>query len=206
MLVTIACILAAASLVVSWSLTFALLRLRSRSQQLQQALITVQNQLDSQRIHAVGNDLDPYSTLSGLRIALAIEQDHTLPTLTLMLKDALGACDAEVSLLDTRQALLLSEAWGHAEMPDPPDLLIWGSVTCNGYSEVYYKAMLNYLTPYGLLNPTSEQPSHGNPQSSLVVTIVSKLKRELVVAQRRQERGRALSELRADSMLRQIEK
>jgi hypothetical protein len=89
---------------------------------------------------------------------------------------------------------------------DQQDVLIWGDITCNGYKEFYYKADLSYLTPYGSLNPTSEQPSQGNPQSSLAVTIVSKLKKELNVAQKRYERGRAIKELREEGMLRQIEK
>jgi len=198
-------VLAVASITVSAGLTAAVLRLHKRSQQLQKALITLQQEVASQRAAFPEAGIAPYSPLSGLRIALAIEQDHTIPTISLLLKDALSSCDAEVILLDPERSEVVANNWGQVDSHDQPDILIWGSVTCNGYSEFYYRARLNYLTPYGTLNPTSEQPAQGNPQSSLVVTVVSKLKKELGSSQQRHERSRAIQELRRETEVRQID-
>ena len=159
-------ILAVTCVAVSAGLTAAVVRLNKRSRQLQKALIALQQDVASWKTHFAGEDTDPLSSLGGLRIAIAISQDHTIPTLTLLLKDELSACDAEVTLLDPALVDQLVNNWGSEQAVDQPDVLIFGSITCNGYSEFYYKAMLSYLTPYGMLNPTSEQPSQGNPQAA----------------------------------------
>src|SRR5580700_5209319 len=93
-------ILAAISVTVSAGLTAAVLRLNKRSQQLQKALMTLQQDVAARNTHNLSDGIDPYSSLGGLRIALAIAQDHTIPTISLHLKDALSACDAEVTMMD----------------------------------------------------------------------------------------------------------
>jgi hypothetical protein len=196
MLESIVAFLAAVSATAVAGLTVAVVRLNKRSQHLHNALIALQQETTARNSQLHTDPYYPNSSLSGLRIALAVNQDHTIPTLSLLLKDALSARDAEVTLIDPNECDTLVHNWGQAEGCDQPDILIWGVVTCNGYSEQYYKVMLNYLTPYGSLNPTSEQPAQGSPQSSLVITIVSKIEKDLNLAERRYERSRAIRELR----------
>ena len=206
MVESIAIVLAAAGIGLSAGLAIAVARLYKKSEQMQQALSSLQKTANSRIEQTPATDPDTY--LSGFRIALSIAQDHTIPTLSLLLKEALVACDAEVTMIGTEQAQSFVKNWGtntHSAS-DQPDVLVWGNITCNGYSESYYSAHLNYLTPYGMLNPTSERPAQGNPQNSLVADIVSKIKKGTISAQTRAERVRAIGELRQEGLLRQIGK
>lgn len=122
--------------------------------------------------------------LQGLRVALDITQDHPHPIFANLLREELLKADVlEVtSLPETQDA----------------DLLITGTLTCNGYAEVYFQAN---LTAYAGTDPVctiAEAPPGGDRPANLAIELVSRLGIELEKRIARSERRQALRELRLD--------
>lgn len=120
----------------------------------------------------------PHKPLEGLRIALAIEQDHPHPVFVTLLKE-----------------LLLREEAELVEGADC-DLTISGHLVGNGYADVYYTAELVCFTSGGPLFTLLERPPHGDRPGNLALELVTRLKREIEKSVIRNERRTALKELR----------
>ena len=164
MLVILALILAAASLGISVALA---LRLREVEQGLRKPMPPASPTL-----------APPPKPLEGLRIALAIEQDHPHAVFTTLVKEALLREEAEpVDGTDY-------------------DLLISGSLVGNGYADVYYTAELACRTAEGPLFTLLERPPHGDRPGNLALELVNRLKLEVEKSVTRSERQSALRELR----------
>jgi hypothetical protein len=133
--------------------------------------------------------------LEGLRIALGITQDHTHPVFANLLKERLLLEDvAEVTVLTPDEASNLQGDWN----PDGPDLLILGNLVCNGYAEIYYQADLTCHSPHHEVCTIAEKPAHGDRPANLSIELVERLKTELTKLVSRNERRRAIRELRGE--------
>lgn len=112
------------------------------------------------------------SPLQGFRFAFSIEQDHPHPVLATLLKEAL-----------LREDVLIVETGS--------DVRVEGTVLCNGYADVYFRADLAAILEGQTLLTVTEKPPHGDRQENLAREIVARLKAEL---EKRERRG-ALREL-----------
>lgn len=117
------------------------------------------------------------SPLEGLKVALAIRQDHAHPVFTDLLAEALRQVDAEV-------------------VSGEGEIAISGSVACNGYSDVYYRAELTCATPSETLCTIIENPAAGDRQANLAGELIAKLEQEITKRLSRNERRLALRELK----------
>ena len=130
------------------------------------------------------------SVLQGSKVGLSITQDHPHPVFVDCLKEALFKRDAaDVILLGALDAA----DWKAG--PEAPDLLIQGSVVCNGYANVYYEADLTCSDREKAICRLIEKPPHGDRPSNLALELVSKIESEVKKLVRRGERGRAVREL-----------
>jgi hypothetical protein len=128
-------------------------------------------------------DLTP-SILQGSRVALSITQDHPHPVFVDCLKEVLFQRDAaDVVLVEAGKA-------------SDCDLLIEGSVVCNGYANVYYEADLSCSEREQPICRLIEKPPHGDRPSNLALELVSRIEKELHSLSTRGERGRAVRELK----------
>lgn len=75
------------------------------------------------------------------------------------------------------------------------DLVVKGSVSCNGYSEIYYTAELSIYFRGSLLCSIIEKPPHGDRPSNLAFEVVDRIKREVEKGRSRGERLDAIREL-----------
>jgi hypothetical protein len=163
----IASIVALCSLGVSAMLAF---RVRSLSERLEAA----ERQL---AIPAIRPELaQAVSPLTGLRVALQLDQDHTHPVFANLLKELLVREDISIE--------------SHA-----PDLLISGRIVCNGYADVYYTAEITCRLGSEPICVLIEKPPHGDRQENLARELVAKLRKELLKTTERSERSTALREL-----------
>jgi hypothetical protein len=129
------------------------------------------------------SDAKPFKPpLEGLRISLEITQDHPRPVFAQLLKDRLTTEDAIPSISPTAQ-------------DQKPDLIVRGTIKCNGYEEVFYEALLDCFSKEGLLLTLSDKPSQGGRQANLATTLVTRIKQELQQSTQRQERQLALDQL-----------
>jgi hypothetical protein len=125
--------------------------------------------------------------LDGLRIAVNIRQDHLNPIFANLLKEQLLLEEvAEVSFL------------ARPNWHDSADILIRGSLLCNGYAEIYFEADIECLSPNDSICSLSEKPAHGDRPTNLAIEVVSRLKFELEKLVSRSERRRAIRELHND--------
>lgn len=116
--------------------------------------------------------------LEGIRIGIDIQQDHERPTFAEILCQRLEAEDA------------------HATIGTTGDILIRGTLTCNGYSDVYYAAHLECFVGEQRIAAVVEKPAEGGRQTSLAIELVSRLKAAVEAAASRAERQQALREIR----------
>ena len=122
--------------------------------------------------------LEEPSPLEGLRIALAVTQDHPHPIFEEMLKEQLlGEDVSEVRSLSSPEATTLPAGWPSSA--EGPDILIQGALTCNGYAEVYYEADFTCST-----------------SSQAICRLIARLKGELTKQTNRDERRLAIRELK----------
>ncbi len=139
---------------------------------------------------AFGEHVVP-NALEGLRVALAIKQDHEHPVFATLLKDLLLKEDvADVALLSPSEAAQLRAEW------KGQDVLIEGEITCNGYAEVYYKADFTCDTADKPICTLIEKPPHGDRPGNLAIELIARLKSELSKVVDRDERRSAIRELR----------
>ncbi len=135
----------------------------------------------------------PTSPVEGLTVVLAISQDHAHPVFANMLSETLQRLDAEVSTTSPAALPEFRTEW--LTHPEKADLLISGSVTCNGYSEVYYRAELTCATRSETIVTTIENPATGDRQANLAKELVSQIEMEITKRVSRTERRLALREL-----------
>lgn len=129
--------------------------------------------------------------LAGMRIAVSIEQDHPHAPFFAILREQLFAEDvADVQVIEADKAAAMGSGW-----KDAPDLLVFGHVVCNGYSDVYYEAELMSYERQGALCTLIEKPPHGDRPSNLALKLVTRMKRELEKETGRKERRQAIQEL-----------
>ncbi|MBV6458751.1 MAG: hypothetical protein HONBIEJF_01889 [Fimbriimonadaceae bacterium] len=129
--------------------------------------------------------------LQQLRVALAIDQDYPHPAFANLVREMLFQEDAvEVSLISRSEAEALTSAW-----PPSLDLLIDGTVRCNGYAEIYYEAEFQSRTPRGALCTLIERPPHGDRPVNLAIELVDRIAREYRKSLDQGERRAALKEL-----------
>ena len=166
MLETIACALALTSLGISVVLASRLRDLSDRVRSIESRPPPPQAALPK-----------PPSPLDGLRVAIALTQDHPHPVFATLLKERLLGEGAEI----------VPEA--------EADVLVRGAVVCNGYADVYFTADLAAQTPGAPLFTLVEKPPHGDRQGNLALELVTRLKAEWEKRSTRDERRAALREL-----------
>src|SRR5579862_7607367 len=133
----------------------------------------------------------PSRPLQGLRVALAITQDHPHPVFATLLKEQLLSEDVtDIAFLDTVEANALQADWKNG-----PDILIAGDVVCNGYAEIYYTADFTCSTAVQPICTLIEKPPHGDRPSNLAIDLVARLKTEIEKLVSRDDRRRAIREL-----------
>ncbi len=124
------------------------------------------------------------SPLHGLRIAIAIRQDHPHPVFANLLREQLLKEDvAEVVLVEPGQE--------HNEA----DIFVTGEITCNGYAEVYYRAELTASARKEAICTLVEKPPDGDRPGNLAIEFMALLNAKLDTLISRNERRRALREL-----------
>jgi len=139
--------------------------------------------------------LEAPKPLAGLRIAIAVTQDHAHPVFATLLRDQLlGADVAEVIVLPESDGGGLVEQWRAGKRAE--HLLIAGSLTCNGYAEVYYQAEFTCYTATEAVCTVIERPPGGDRPENLARELVAKVGATLDGLTRRSERRRAIGELR----------
>ena len=163
-------------------------------------LFMVENRLHSINAIGAGNPTPALSQessanpLSGLRIGLAISQDHSHPVFVDLLKEQLFKEDVtDISILTPGETRALQDSW--KSRPNAPDIFIAGDVVCNGYAEVYYEAEFTCSTPEQAICTLIEKPPHGDRPSNLALELVTRLKAELQKVLERNERRSAIREL-----------
>jgi hypothetical protein len=166
MIEIIACVVAVASLGLSLVLARRVLQLEAR---LQVPLPSSAPVLE-----------ESPSKLEGLRIAVAITQDHEHPVFANLLKEELLRRDVAEVMFGDRGDF---------------DLLITGSLVCNGYAEVYYQADLTCRNAHEPICTLVERPPHGDRPSNLALELATKIERELDKLLSRNERRLAIREL-----------
>jgi len=133
----------------------------------------------------------PSRPLEGMKVWMQVEQDHPTKPFLKSLEEVLYSEDvADVS--PTGGELML-DGW---KASDGPDLLICGRVACNGYSDVYYRAEFVCSTPEGRLCTLQRNPPHGDRPANLALELVAEIKSDLEKSKTRNERGRAIQELK----------
>lgn len=129
--------------------------------------------------------------LEGLRIALAVKQDHPHPVFANLLKEHLLRQDvSDVSFTSVSDFA----AWKESDLR--ADILIAGSLTCNGYAEVYYQAEFSCYTANEPICTVIERPPGGDRPENLAMELVTKMGLKLDELLTRNERRRAIGELR----------
>jgi hypothetical protein len=132
--------------------------------------------------------------LEGLKVGVSVRQDHEHPTFAGILAEKLRSQDAVVRLMTEDEAAALARDWG--SMQDPPDVLVQGRLTCNGYTDVFYDSDFDCVCRAGRLTTIIERPAQGGRQFNLADTVIEKLRLELTESRARDERQRALGELK----------
>ena len=123
-------------------------------------------------LRAEGKPLSEPRPLHGLRVAVAVAQDHPHPIFANLLKEALAE---EEALLVEREA----------------DFAIQARLVGNGYADVYYEAEVSALGGKTPLFAFTERPPHGDRPENLAREVVARLREEA----RKRERRAALREL-----------
>jgi hypothetical protein len=151
-------------------------------------LIFVERRLSAAelRLRALGHESDrprelpePSSPLMGLRVQLAVVQDHPQAILAELI----------------RQAMLREDVADVGYDLEQYDLKIEGRIVCNGYADVYYDANLACSTERAVLFTLVDKPATGDRPSNLAIQLVDRLKRELPARTSREERQQAIREL-----------
>lgn len=132
--------------------------------------------------------------LEGLRIGISVQQDHERPTFVDTLTEKLRSHDALIRLMSEDEASALARDWDSIE--DPPDVLIHGRLTCNGYTDVFYDSAFDCIGKQGRLTTIIERPAQGGRQFNLADNLIERLRLELVQNRSMDERQRALGELK----------
>jgi len=136
--------------------------------------------------------VDAIRPLEGLRIGLAVTQDHAHPVFATLLKEQLLKEDAlEVNFLTPEEAAALQADWPKGQI----DILISGKLTCNGYAEIYYDADFTCFNAHEPICTLVERPPHGDRPSNLAMELVARLNTGLTKLLSRTERREALKEL-----------
>jgi len=188
MLEVIAVVVAAAALAICAGLA---VRFRELSRRLRAAELALANSPSTGT--ALPEPPEP-RPLEGLRVGVAITQDHPHAPFADLLKEHLFAEDvSDISILSPEAAKALRANW---TSDDAPDILIAGEIACNGYAEVYYTADISCFTPQEAVCTVVERPPHGDRPVNLATGLISKLKQELDKIVGRDERRRAVRELR----------
>lgn len=165
--------------------------LHRRVSQLNERLDAAERAIGDQReIPEEPPALEGRRVLEGLRIGLAIAQDHVYPAFANLLKEQLLKQDvADVLFLPSSCTTDEWRASGKA------DLLIAGAITCNGYVEVYYQADLTCYSTTETVCTLIERPPGGDRPENLAMEVVTKLSDTLDKVLKRDERRRAIGEL-----------
>lgn len=157
-------------------------------------------QLDAARRTQAGEDRDApvlkapaVRPLEGLRVILAVSQDHPHPVFAGLLKERLLREDiASVEEFGGSPADAVG-AWNSRRLD--ADLLVAGGLTCNGYADVYYQAEFTCYSPADTVCRIAEKPTGGDRPENLALEIVSVLGSRLEELVQRNERRRAIAEL-----------
>ena len=111
------------------------------------------------------------SPLAGLRVALDLDQDHPNAPFAALLRERL-----------LREDVILDEN---------ADLAVSGTLVCNGYADVYYRAEIAVRAGGETLFLLAEKPPHGDRPENLALELVDRLKTEWA----KRERQGAIREL-----------
>jgi len=164
----------------------AYLALFSRLQAVEQRLAAIER-APSPSIPAISDRVPP---LQGLRIALSIVQDHPQPIFANLLRE-------QLLKEDVLEVTFLPPETPPADSPDI-DIFIAGTLTCNAYAEVYYRATLTAFAGSEPVYTITESPPGGDRPGNLAIELVSRLGVELEKRITRSERRQALRELSLD--------
>lgn len=135
--------------------------------------------------------LEAPKVLEGLRIALQVTQDHAHPVFANLLKDLLLKQDVAEVTFQTQSV----DDWRTTKTAD---ILISGSLTCNGYAEVYYQAEFTCYSASETICTLIERPPGGDRPENLALELTTELGDSLAKAIQRDERRRAIGELRGN--------
>ncbi|CAN5387127.1 hypothetical protein BH11ARM1_BH11ARM1_06580 [soil metagenome] len=118
------------------------------------------------------------SVLAGCKVFVSVEQDLAHTPFLGILRRALEEEDAlEVGTRSEAQYSII------------------GSLVCNGYPYVYYTAEFTCFEGDSAICTTIEKPPHGDRPANLALSILARLKKELVSSTTRVERRVAIDEL-----------
>jgi len=131
--------------------------------------------------------------LEGLRVMLAVSQDHHHPVFARLLKERLLREDIIAVDEFGGSPADAVDAWSGGRID--ADLMIAGGLTCNGYAEVYYHAEFTCYAPTETVCTIVEKPSGGDRPENLAMEIVAQLGGKLDELVHRNERRRAIGEL-----------
>lgn len=126
------------------------------------------------------------SALAGMRICLALRQDHPRPLFANSLREALLREDVQDVVIagDPSAHEVANGEW-----------LISGTITCNGYSDVYFIADLTCTLGVETVCSWSLRPPQGDRPENLILEILCTMTSKLADRVRKNERRQALSEL-----------
>jgi hypothetical protein len=139
-----------------------------------------------QRVPSVLDKAEGSFALAGMRIRLSVRQDHARPLFANSLREALLREDVQ-------DVLIVGDPSAHGAAKG--EWLISGTITCNGYSDVYFNADLTCTLGEETVCSWSHRPPQGDRPENLVLEIVSTLTSKLADRARKNERRKALSEL-----------
>jgi len=143
--------------------------------------------------HPTHSGILSLNPLEGLRVGIAVRQDHEHPTFVNILTEKLRGQDVLVRLMTEDEAAALAKRLGLDA--GSSRRVIHGRLTCNGYTDVFYDSGFDCSGRQGLLTTIIEKPAQGGRQFNLADNVVERLRLELVQNRSRDERQRALGEL-----------
>ncbi|HTQ11330.1 MAG TPA: hypothetical protein VMI31_14790, partial [Fimbriimonadaceae bacterium] len=175
MLEAVAFAVAIAALAASAAMAARIRQLAARLEAAERALAERPNRADA--LEGSRPALPESRPLEGLRVALAISQDHDhAPFVTLLKEQLFGEDVTDVSVLGPGESAALLAYWPES---GGPDLLIDGQILCNSYAEIYYEADLTCRTPSQALCTIVERPPHGDRPVNLAHDLIARIKNEL---------------------------
>ncbi len=135
----------------------------------------------------------PISPLNTLHIVLGVEQDHSLSPFAERLAGQFRRHGAVVTRIPASE--MANDAADFEIVDSEPDIVIAGSIVCNGYTDVCFKADLFATCLFGELPPLVRQYADGAPQQSVAIEAADFVAAEFAKAMEIHGRERAVREL-----------